>query len=257
MKKSCAFDDVTATKNGLDEILEQSFARHTGRMVLWRALAAIGLTVLAMAPALGADPAEILVEDWSRVMPGARGIPDGWTGQTWGTPRYDFTVVTDATGHVMHLRSRDDNSTISKEVRVDVRRFPILTWRWKMVTLPRGGDARRRETDDQAGQLYVAFPRFPTTLRSRVIGYVWDTTAPAGTVTRSPSVGAVTYVVVRSGGDDVGRWVTETRDVYADYRAIYGEEPTEEIRVMSVAIDSNDTRSSAEAYMGAIRFRMR
>jgi len=244
--------------SGLDEILEQSIASHTGRMVLGRALAAIGLTVLAMASALAGDPAQIVVEDWSRLVPGTTGIPDGWTGQTWGTPRYDFTVVgDDGAGAALRLRSRDDNSTISKEVRVDTRRFPILTWRWKMVTLPRGGDARRRETDDQAGQLYVAFPRFPAALRSRILGYVWDTTAPVGTVVQSASVRAVTYVVVRSGTAEVGRWVAETRDVHADYRGIYGEEPAEEVRVVSVAIDSNDTRSSAEAYIGAIRFRAR
>jgi Protein of unknown function (DUF3047) len=74
-------------------------------------------------------------------------------------------------------------STISKEVRVDVKQFPILVWRWKVVTLPRGGNSRR-ETDDQAAQVYATFPRFPTAFRSRIIGYVWDTTAPAGTIGR-------------------------------------------------------------------------
>jgi hypothetical protein len=52
---------------------------------------------------------------------------------------------------VLHLTSESDNSTISKEVRVDVEAFPILTWRWKMARLPRGGDARHKATDDQAG----------------------------------------------------------------------------------------------------------
>jgi hypothetical protein len=67
---------------------------------------------------------------------------------------------------------------------------------------------------------------------------------------RSP----VTYVVVRSGEADVGRWITERRDVYRDYIRIYGEEPAEEARVISVAVDSNDTHSRAESYVGEIRF---
>jgi len=45
------------------------------------------------------------------------------------------------------------------------------------------------------------------------------------------------------------------RNVYEDYKRIYGEEPAEELRVVSVAIDSNDTRSSAESFMGEILFR--
>ncbi len=120
---------------------------------------------------------------------------------------------------------------------------------------PTGGDSRRKETDDQAGQIYVTFPRFPTAFRSRIIGYVWDTVAPVGTVVKSKNSSAVTYVVVRSGQTDLGRWCLETRNVYSDYKQVYGEEPAEDLRVVSVAIDSNDTRSSAELYLGEIFFR--
>jgi hypothetical protein len=45
--------------------------------------------------------------------------------------------------------------------------------------------------------------------------------------------------------------------VYDDYKQIYGEEPPEEIRLISLAIDSNDTRSTAESYAGEIFFRGR
>jgi hypothetical protein len=65
----------------------------------------------------------------------------------------------------------------------------------------------------------------------------------------------VTYVVVRSGAAELGRWLTETRNVYDDFKRIYGEAPTEPVGAVSVAIDSNDTRSSAESYIGTILFR--
>ena len=74
---------------------------------------------------------------------------------------------------------------------------------------------------------------------------------------QSPSAGAVTYVVVRSGRADAGRWLTETRNVYEDYKQIYGEEPPDEIRLVSLAIDSNDTHSTAESFIGEIFFRGR
>jgi hypothetical protein len=199
----------------------------------------------------------VLVEDWSAQREGHTGVPHGWQRQTWGSPRYDFTVIADGPGKVLRLRSRGDNSTISKEIRVDVRRFPLLVWRWKVTTLPAGGDARRKESDDQAAQVYVTFPRFPAAVRSRIIGYVWDTQAPAGTIVPSAPGRPATYVVVRSGETDVGRWIVETRDVARDYRAIYGEEPAEDARILSVAIDSNDTRSSAEARVGEIFFRLK
>ena len=223
---------------------------------MWRSwIALVVVAALVIAPAPRSDSPRVLVEDWSRQPEGRRGVPDGWKRQTWGSPRYDFRVLVDGPGKVLHLRSENDNSLISKEIAVDVTRFPLLVWRWKIVTLPLGGDSRRAETDDQAAQIYVAFPRFPTALRSRIIGYVWDTTAPVGTVVKNHASRSVTYVVVRSGDTSLGRWLVEARDVRADYRSIYGEEPGEEARVLSVAIDSNDTRSTAESFVGEIFFR--
>src|SRR5262245_4469426 len=219
--------------------------------------ALVALTMLGLASAAASEPSRVLVEDWSGHRAGHAGIPEGWKGQTWGSPRYDFAVIADGPGQVLRLRSRGDNSIISKEIRVDVRRFPLLVWRWKVTTLPAGGDSRRKESDDQAAQLYVTFPRFPATLRSRIIGYVWDTQAPVGTVVRSEAGRPAVYVVVRSGDADAGRFIVETRDVARDYRAIWGEEPGEDARVLSIAVDSNDTRSSAESFIAEIFFRAR
>jgi hypothetical protein len=216
---------------------------------------ALALVILPAAVSVPAPPPTIVVEDWSHQPRGRAGVPEGWSGHSWGSPNYDLTVVAERSDRVLHLRSRGDNSTISKEIKVDVKEFPVLTWRWKMSTLPAGGDCRRKATDDEAGQVYVTFPRFPSTVRSRIIGYVWDTTAPAGTIVKSQSSALVTYVVVRSGAAEVGRWLTETRNVYDDYKRIYGEAPTETVGAISLAIDSNDTRTSAESHMGTILFR--
>lgn len=199
----------------------------------------------------------VVVEDWSGVAVGTRGIPPGWQPQRWaGNARYDFVLVEDEGRRALHLRSQGDSSTISKDIRgrVSLAVTPILEWSWKALVLPAGGDSRRKETDDQAAQLYVAWPRFPEAVRSRILGYVWDTTAPAGSVVKSQKTGTVTYVIVRSGPAELGRWLTEQRNVTEDYRRIYGEEP-DDPAVVSVSIDSNDVRGQAESLMGAIRFR--
>ena len=215
-----------------------------------------GLSVLLLALAAEALTAILLVEDWSQVPAGTSGIPPGWkSGQNWGTPAYDFVVEQEGAVKVLHLRSKGDSSTIAKEVKVDVKDTQFLEWRWKAVTLPRGGDGRKKATDDQALQLYVVFERFPSMIRSRIIGYIWDSTAPVGTIIKSEKTGRVTYVVVRSGPKDLGKWLDESRNVYEDYKRIYGEAPQELIKVVSLAIDSDDTQSSAEGYLGAIAFR--
>ena len=211
------------------------------------------LALLIAAVAWAAD--RVVVEDWSKAPRGTRGIPAGWKGQSWGSPAYDLTVEEDGGHPVLHMRSRDEGSTISKEIegRVTLAETPVLQWSWKVVTLATGGDSRHKETDDQAAQIYVAWPRFPKELRSRIIGYVWDTTAPVETVVRSQKTSTITYVVVRSGTADLGRWLTERRNVVEDFKRIYGEAPDDPAAV-SVAIDSNDTHSTAESYIGEIIF---
>jgi Protein of unknown function (DUF3047) len=213
-----------------------------------------GTLALAEATAL-AQTGTVVVEDWSKTTVGKRGIPDGWQGQNWGSPKYEFTVVNDNGRRALHLLSENDSSTISKEVKVDVKQYPILQWRWRVTVLPTGGDARRKEMDDEAAQLYVTFPRFPSAVRSRIIGYIWDSTAPAGAIFPSRKVNTVTFVVGRSGDADLGKWLTETRNVLEDYRRIYGEEPKESVGAISLSINSQNTSSRAEAYFGEIVFR--
>ena len=211
-----------------------------------------GLALLATA--FAADV--VVVEDWSTQPVGTKGIPPPWQKQRWGSPAYDFTVVEDGGRKVLHLKSTNDSSNISKEIKgkVHLRETPILEWSWKVVALPPGGDSRKKETDDQAAQLYVTWPRFPEAVHSRVIGYIWDTAAPAGATIKSHKTGTVTYIVVRSGPTDLGKWITERRNVFEDYKRIFGEDP-EDPSVLSFGIDSDDVKGFAESYMGPIVFR--
>jgi hypothetical protein len=197
----------------------------------------------------------LLVEDWASVPVGAKGIPPGWQKQRWGSPKYDFTLVEQEGRKVLQLKSAGDGSTISKEIKgkVNLKETPILEWTWKAVALPQGADARMKDTDDQAAQLYVTWPRFPEAVRSRIVGYIWDTTAPAGAVFKSQKTGTVTYFVLRSGPADLGKWVTERRNVLEDFKKAYGEEP-DDPSILSFGIDSDDVKGSAESFMGAIRF---
>lgn len=215
----------------------------------------LAAALLVTAPLRAADPAPLVVEDWGKQPEGKTGIPDGWKGQNWGSPKYDFRIETQGGRKVLRAKSQDDSSTISKEAKVNLKDRPILQWSWQAVTLPKGGDGRKSATDDQAAQLYVTFPRFPQAVRSRIISYLWDTTAPAGAVFKSEKTGLVTYVVVRSGPAEAGKWVSESRNVLEDYKKIYGEAPGEDVGAISISIDSNDTHSSAESYFGEILFR--
>jgi len=198
----------------------------------------------------------VSVETWTHHRLHGRGVPEGWrTYETpAGNPAYDFTIVEDDGRRALLLRSQGDHSTISRKVQVNLKTTPILEWQWKLTQLPEGADLRRRQTTDAAPHLFVVWPRPPALLRSRLIGYVWDASLPAGTVQQSQKTGTVAFVVVRSGPSEIGRWVSERRNVVQDFTAAFGTEP-EAPAAVALSIDTNDTKSRAEGFVGPIRFR--
>jgi len=196
-----------------------------------------------------------LVEDWTQQVVGASGVPAGWKKYETpgGHPRYDFTAVNEDGVRGLRVRGRDEHSSIAKEVHVDLRATPILEWSWKVVKLPEGGDVRKKETSDLTGHVLVAWPRMPALLRTRLIGYAWESTAPAGTMERSRKTSLVTFFILRSGPAELGRWIVERRNVRDDYLRAFGEEPSNP-GVVAISIDTNDTHSTAEAVIGRIAF---
>jgi DUF3047 family protein len=215
----------------------------------------IFLVFSALAPDSAPGAEVIVVEDWAQQAVGAAGIPSGWSSYATvgGRPAYDFTVTEEDGRRALRLKSHDEHSTITKKIQVDLRATPILEWTWKIVKLPEGADIRKRETSDLTGHIFVAWPRFPALVRTRLIGYAWDTIAPAQSVHKSQKTGAVTFFIVRSGPQELNRWLTERRNVYEDYRKVFGEDP-ENPQAVVVSIDTNDTHSRAEALIGRIVF---
>jgi hypothetical protein len=214
------------------------------------------LTVLALT-ALAAAATQVVIEDWKAYKVGTTGLPGEWKAQNWGSANYQNLTIVDDDGHrALRMKSANDGLTLNREIKgkVNLRDSPILEWEWKAIVLPKGGNSCKKATDDQAAQVFVVWPRFPEAVRSRLIGYVWDTTQPVGTICKSEKTGMVTYVVIRSGPADLNRWLTEQRNVVEDFKKIYGETP-DDPAVLSIATDSNDTQSTSDAMIGVLRLK--
>lgn len=178
------------------------------------------------------------------------GPPPGWElKEIAGKAKVAVVRMDDAIA--LHMASEVSSFVMSKPLSFDLPAAPILTWKWKVTGLPKGGDVRKRETDD-AVQVYVVFPRgVVKAVQSHVIGYVWDATAPVGTRLDSPQpcppTCNVKLIVLQSGAERLGQWLTERRNVLEDYRALFGGTPPK-VGALLVQVDSDNTKSSAEAF---------
>jgi hypothetical protein len=190
----------------------------------------------------------VVIADFSSSI-GAPGAPAGWQLKE-KSGKADFAVVRDGDITAARFRSSDTSFSLQKEVNVDLKQFPMLTWKWKVTKLPTGGDFRKSKTDDQAAQLFVAFSK------TKAIVYIWDTTAPAGLMEDTSPVPFMTVkvVVMRSGPAEMGKWINETRNVYNDYKKLYGSEPPA-VNGIRLQTNSQHTGTSGEGYFADVMFK--
>ncbi len=183
----------------------------------------------------------------------AEGVPEGWALWTFaGAPSME--LLRDGGRVALRLRSDRASFALYRDVVVDLDERPVLSWSWKVVQLPRDADVRDPASDDQAAQLYVIFPRWPSPRTSSdVIGYVWDSRAPVGTMLPHPRAPNVRIVVVDSGTAQLDRWVQHERNVAEDFRVLFGRRPPR-VGQVALMIDSNDTQAAAEAFFGPLTF---
>lgn len=179
------------------------------------------------------------------------GLDPGWEVKEFKGRTYYAVVHDDDASHVLKAQSRDAASGLIFRKEYSLHDFPVLAWRWKVGNILDKGDETKKEGDDYAARVYVIFPHwfFP---RTKSINYIWANKLPKGRHVPNPFAGNAVMVAVESGRENVGRWMTERRNVYEDYRAIFGEEPPR-VGAIAVMTDTDNTGGSATAWYDDIR----
>lgn len=172
-----------------------------------------------------------------------------WREERFFTKPTDYTVEAGEAGRPgLHARSAAANAGLVRKIEVVAPTAAVLRWRWKVAAPLTGNTAERtRAGDDYAARVFVVFETSVWPLRTRAINYVWAGHEPAGAVFPSPYTRNVGMIVVRSGDGDAGVWREERRDVWADYKKFFGEEPTR-ISAVAVLVDTDNTGLAAEAW---------
>ena len=199
--------------------------------------------------------------------------PAGWVPQTFRSiaRHTTYAVVRDPQqGVVVRAEADASASGLIRRFDLPATTHPLLRWRWKVERPIRNGDVTRKEGDDYAARIYVSFRYSPDRLSlverapyaaARVLygehpphaalNYIWDAKAPVGTIVPNPFTDRVRMIVVQSGTADVGRWLAYERDIVADYRRAFGEEPPP-VSGIAIMTDADNTGESAIACYGDI-----
>lgn len=173
----------------------------------------------------------------------------GWEEKSFaGNTTYE--LVENDGRKVLKAVSDKSASGLFKEVDIDLKQYPILRWSWKVEGVLAGGDAFTKEGDDYAARIYIVFPAF-LFWNTRGINYIWANKLPKGQAVPNAYADKVIMLAVESGPAKVGQWVSEERNVYEDFKKLFGEEPPA-LGAVAIMTDTDNTGGRAVAYYGDI-----
>jgi Protein of unknown function (DUF3047) len=175
----------------------------------------------------------------------------------------DGTVVVKATSH-------NAASYLAVATDFDPRKFPLLSWRWKVVQgIPTANTAEQSKEDSPA-RVMVSFAgdvsklsfkdRFAASAAQTISGqplpyatlmYVWGEKVPVGSITVSSRSARIRMLAVAADEQGIGKWQSYTRNLVEDYKRVFNEEPNH-VTSIELMTDTDNTGADAEAYYGDI-----
>jgi hypothetical protein len=177
-------------------------------------------------------------------------------------------------GQVVVKATADGSASgLTRKISIDPREYPIIQWRWKVANVLKKGNLYRKEGDDYPARIYIVFEYdsarlgFSEKVKYEIarmlygaypplatLNYIWSSNAPVGLVVPNPYTDRAMMVVVQGGEKNLNTWVNEERNIYADYRKAFKDEPPL-ISGVAIMTDTDNTGESATAYYGDILFR--
>ena len=148
-----------------------------------------------------------------------------------------------------------------------------LRWRWRLDQPLQGTDLRRREGDDSPLKVCVLFD-LPIEqigfvernllraarsvsgekLPAATLCYVWDAMLAPGTLLHNAFTHRVRMIVVDSGEQHLGQWVSHRQDLAADFLRAFGNESATvpPLAAVLVGADSDNTGGQSLGYVGDV-----
>lgn len=165
-----------------------------------------------------------------------------------GETSYKLVVENGRT--VIQADSKGAASGLYSKVNLDPNTFRYLSWSWKIKAPIAAGYENKKSGDDYAARVYVVFPgRF--FWQTKAINYIWANHLPKSQTAPNAFSSNAMMVAVESGTEQTGKWITEKRDILADYRRLFGTEP-QRIGAIAIMTDTDNTGAEATAWYGEI-----
>lgn len=195
----------------------------------------------------------------------------GW--QHWPLPgkqATDYSPVLVGGRVALEVRANSSASLMRRPLNLAAPDLGSIRFSWKVPALMPQADLAQRDKADAVVRVVLTFEGDRSRLSARdhmlselallmtgepmpyaTLMYVWCPTRATGSVIVNPRTDRIRKLVVESGTARLNQWLDYERDIRADFRLVFGEEPG---RLLNVAVmsDGDNTRSTFRAWYGPV-----
>lgn len=172
--------------------------------------------------------------------------------------------------HAVAASASSSASVLRQSVWIEPPFLQDIAFSWKVKQLISGADLTRRETHDSPVRLVLAFEgdRSEFSMKNSMLSelsltltgeempyatlmYVWCNACARETLYINPRTDRIREIVLETGPENTGKWLSYQRDIQADYLKAFGQAPGALVGV-GIMTDTDNTRQSAVAWYGPI-----
>jgi hypothetical protein len=214
-------------------------------MLKFSGLLTVVMLVISLVPAMSAQAGETNIVLFASHF--ERGLDGRWLPEKFmmGLASTDYAVVSDGTNYCLRASATNSNSALMAKLNLKPPAHLLVSWRWKIDHTPPGASDRVVHDYDHAARMIIAFDTFIGPPRS--IDYLWANSEPVGTAMPHPLMGRAQMLVVESGNGRAGEWITEQRDVTADWHRLFPGKSMPKIVGVGVLTDTDSTHTQVTA----------
>ena len=202
-------------------------------------------------------------------------VPEGWEVISYfRTAKNKLSLSKEGKRTVLRVKSIGSASGVLKRLEIDLKKFPVLVWRWKINRVVGMAIESRKDRNDSAARVRVIFGKAaPKPLKGPPevvkifksfgfqtggkeppgfkIDYIWGNNVHKGEVIDYPGSKKHKIVVVESGNKGANRWVWEKRNLIEDFQQFFRSSPSTLIGIV-VLTDTDQTNEGVIAHYSSI-----
>jgi len=155
---------------------------------------------------------------------------------------------------MLYVNANDNGAILFKPVHLNPKAYPFLSWNWKISGIISESREKEEGGDDYPAAVCVVYGKtfLSVPYWYRILIYVYGNNLPVGERFDNPCEAKAKMIVVQSGAQDAGKWLSYKVNHYQDYIKEFWDEPP---KIIYVGIQTNADRNhgKVEAWYSDIR----